>query len=164
MKILKFPDPFLFKVVDEVTLFDEQLTKEANEMVELMYQAKGIGLAANQVGLNKRIFVMQSDKANSATPYFFVNPKIINLSEKKEISEEGCLSFPKLYAGVARNKEVTVSWQDLNGEAKKKTFSGLEAVCVQHEIDHLNGVVFVSHLSPVKKGMALTKFQKLQSR
>lgn len=159
MKILKFPDPFLFKVVDEVTSFDEQLKTEALEMLELMHQSKGVGLAANQVGLNKRIFIMQCD---SGPAYFFVNPKIVKLSENKAKEEEGCLSFPQLYFPLERAKDVTVQWQDLNGNPHEKTFSGLEAVCVQHETDHLNGIVFVNHLSNTKKMMVLNKYQKMK--
>lgn len=164
MKVLKFPDPFLFKVVPEVTVFDEKLKAEAQEMIKLMHESNGVGLAANQVGLNKRIFVMQCEKANPESLYHFVNPKILECSSEKSLEQEGCLSFPKLYVSVERNKTANLEWQDLDGKIHQKTFYGLEAICVQHELDHLNGIVFINHLSTAKRILALGKLKKLQSK
>ncbi len=162
LKVLKYPDPFLFKVVEDVKSFDEELQKNATEMLETMIESKGVGLAANQVGINKRIFVMKCDIQKE--PYVFINPIISEMSEDKVNDEEGCLSFPSLYFQVSRAKTVKLQWQDLNNKVHEEVFGGLEAVCVQHECEHLNGVVFINKLSPMKKTMVLNKFSKLNKK
>lgn len=162
MKLLKYPDPFLFKKVQEVTEFNDELQKNAQEMLSLMKESEGVGLAANQVGLNKRIFVMQC--TNDKPPYIFINPKIIYESPEMTEYQEGCLSFPQLYIDLDRSKSVTVQWADLQGIMQSEDFSGLEAVCVQHEIDHLNGIVFVNKLKPTKKQLVINKYMKLKKK
>ncbi len=162
MKLLKYPDPFLFKKVQEVTEFNDELQKNAQEMLSLMKDSEGVGLAANQVGLNKRIFVMQC--TNDKPPYIFINPKIIHESPEMTEYQEGCLSFPQLYIDLDRSKSVTVQWVDLQGLMQSEDFSGLEAVCVQHEIDHLNGIVFVNKLKPTKKQLVINKYMKLKKK
>jgi peptide deformylase len=162
LKVLKYPDPFLFKVVEDVKIFDEELQKNAVEMLETMIESKGVGLAANQVGINKKIFVMKCDIKKE--PYVLINPVIIEMSEEKMNDEEGCLSFPSLYFQLQRSKTVKLKWQDLIGEFHEEIFSDLEAVCVQHECEHLNGIVFINKLSPMKKTMVLNKFSKLNKK
>lgn len=160
MKVLKYPDPFLFKKVKEVVHFDQMLKKEASEMINLMKQSEGVGLAANQVGLDKQIFVMQCTQDKE--PYVFINPEIIEASQDNTPYQEGCLSFPNLYIELERSKQVRLKWQDIDGLEKTEEFSGLEAVCVQHELDHLNGIVFVNKLKPAKKQIVLNKYSKLK--
>lgn len=160
MKVLKYPDPFLFKKVKEVIHFDDKLKQESLNMLDLMEKSEGVGLAANQVGLDKQIFVMQCTQDKD--PYIFINPVIIEHSNENSSYQEGCLSFPNLYIDLERSKSVTLKWLDLNGEEKKEQFSGLEAVCVQHELDHLNGIVFVNKLKPAKKQLVLNKYSKLK--
>lgn len=160
MKILKYPDPFLFKKVKEVLKFDETLKKESLEMIEIMKTSEGVGLAANQVGLDKQIFVMQC--TIEKPPYVFINPEIIEVSQENTPYQEGCLSFPNLYIELERSKQVKLKWQDIDGIEQTEDFSGLEAVCVQHELDHLNGIVFVNKLKPAKKQIVLNKYSKLK--
>lgn len=160
MKVLKYPDPFLFKKVKEVINFDDKLKQESLDMLDLMEKSEGVGLAANQVGLDKQIFVMQCTQDKE--PYVFINPVIIEHSNENSSYQEGCLSFPNLYIDLERSKSVTLKWLDLNGQEKKEQFSGLEAVCVQHELDHLNGIVFVNKLKPAKKQLVLNKYSKLK--
>lgn len=162
MKILKYPNPFLFKKVKEVNDFNDTLKLEAMEMLQIMKDYEGVGLAANQVGLDKRIFVMQCD--SNKEPYIFVNPKIINESEEKEINQEGCLSFPDLFIELERNKMVNLKWQDLEGNFKEEKFNDLESICVQHELEHLEGVVFVNKLKPTKKQIVLNKYMRMKSK
>lgn len=158
MKILKYPDPFLFKAVKEVTNFNEELNLEAEEMIKIMRENNGVGLAANQVGLDKQVFVMQCKDETSL--YIFINPEIIELSEEKAIQEEGCLSFPELYFELNRSKKVKVKWQDVSGKENEKEFDGLEAICIQHETDHLKGTVFINHLKPAKKQLVMNKYMR----
>lgn len=160
MKVLKYPDPFLFKKVKDVIIIDNILKLEAQEMIKIMKDNEGVGLAANQVGLDKRIFVMHCIQEKE--PYIFINPEIIE--ESKEITpyQEGCLSFPNLYIELDRSKTVKLKWTNLEGEEKIEEFSALEAVCVQHELDHLNGIVFVNKLKPTKKQIVLNKYMKMK--
>lgn len=162
MKVLKYPDPFLFKKVKEVIEFNEILKLNAIEMLKIMKESEGVGLSANQVGLDKRIFVMQCNEDKE--PYVFINPKIINQSVDKEFYKEGCLSFPKLYIDLERSKSITLQWQDLDGSLKQDNFSNLEAICVQHEVEHLEGIVFINKLKPTKKQMVLNKYIKMKSK
>mgnify|MGYP001205401055 CR=1 FL=1 len=163
MKILEYPDPFLFKKVDSVSVFDESLKKQALDMIDTMNNSNGVGLSANQVGINKRIFVMNCVGEESPT-YVFINPIIKNNQSEDCVDKEGCLSFPGLYIDVKRKKSVVVQWQDLDGSFQEKEFFGLEAVCVQHEIDHLDGIVFVNRLSGASKMLALNKLKKIRKK
>lgn len=160
MKILKYPDPFLFKTVKKVTNFDENLKSEVEEMLKTMKENQGVGLAANQVGLDKRVFVMQC--VQEKEPYVFINPEIIEKSTEVIEYQEGCLSFPNLYIDLDRNKSITLKWTNLDETEQKEEFSELEAVCIQHELDHLNGIVFVNKLKPTKKQLVLNKYMKMK--
>lgn len=163
MRILEFPDPFLFKKVEEVSIFDENLKVQVEDMVATMFTSKGVGLSANQVGLNKRIFVMNCVGEESST-YVFINPTIKESSKEDCLDKEGCLSFPGLYIDVKRKKSVVVRWQDLEGNFQEKEFFGLEAICVQHEIDHLDGIVFINKLAGASKLLAMNKLKKLRRK
>ena len=158
MKILKYPNPFLFKRVQEVKIFDKFLEVEIEEMKRLMLESNGIGLAANQVGLDKKIFIMKIKNENRIE--VFINPEIINKSSDMITYEEGCLSFPELYINLNRSKVVILKWQDVNGEFKEKEFDELESICIQHEYDHINGIVFTNNLNSTKRQLVLNKYLK----
>ena len=133
-------------------------------MLETMYDAPGIGLAAPQVGVTKRLLVMDCVKEEGETPrpLVLINPAVTWESEDKATYEEGCLSIPDQYAEVERPSEVDVSWTDLDGVARSERFGGLWATCVQHEIDHLNGTLFIDYLKPLKRQMITRKMVKLK--
>ena len=162
--ILIHPDPRLKKTADEVADVSDELRKLADEMLATMYAAPGIGLAAPQIGINDRLIVLDCEKADEATPRPLVmfNPIVTAKSDELNTYEEGCLSIPDQYADVTRPSEVTVSWMDQNGTAQTETFDGLWATCVQHEIDHLNGILFIDYLKPLKRQMITRKMQKLK--
>ena len=162
MKIVHFPHPSLLTKSALVIEFNSELNTIVNEMIELMHEADGVGLAANQVAINKRIFVMQCTK--DKPPYVFINPEILETSMSEEKNEEGCLSFPGLYIEVPRQQWVDVQWKNTKGETLQERFTGLEAVCVQHETDHLNGINFVDKIGNVKKMMSLKKYTKMKKR
>ena len=162
MKVLKYPDPLLFKRVENVHEFNEELKLQSQEMLTTMKNYGGVGLAANQVGLDKRMFVMQCSVEKP--PYIFINPIVVKKSDDITPYEEGCLSFPDLRIELERPAQITISWQDLHGNQNEESFSGLEAVCVQHEIDHLDGIVFVNKLKPTKKQMVLKKYMKTKEK
>ena len=137
MKILKFPDPNLFIICNEVTVFGEELKTLLESMYHIMVKNKGIGLAANQVGLNYRMFVMKGPEGEK---HFFVNPKIVSKSTTSAKIKEGCLSAPGEFLELSeRSSWVKISYQNETGENKEAVFRDLHSVCVQHEIDHLNG-------------------------
>lgn len=162
--ILIHPDPRLKKVATEVADVSDDLRKLADEMLATMYAAPGIGLAAPQIGINDRLIVLDCEKEDDAAPRPLVmfNPVVIEKSDSMNTYEEGCLSIPDQYADVTRPEAVTVSWMDQNGNAKSETFDGLWATCVQHEIDHLEGVLFIDYLKPLKRQMITRKMQKLK--
>lgn len=161
LPILQYPDPILSQIAEPVTSFDDNLKLLASNMAETMYSAPGIGLAANQVGVLKRIIVVDvsEDHSNLLT---LINPEILAHSDTLEECEEGCLSLKGLYEKVKRPDKVTVRAQNLDGQPFEIQAEGLLAVCLQHEIDHLNGIVFIDHLSRLKKDRAKTKLQKLR--
>ena len=162
--ILIHPDPRLKKVADPVTSFDRELARLADDMLETMYDAPGIGLAAPQIGVGARLLVMDCVKEESAAPrpLVLVNPEITQVSDALSTYEEGCLSIPEQYADVTRPAEVTVRWQDVTGAEHSEQFTGLWATCVQHEIDHLNGKLFIDYLTPLKRQLITRKMQKLK--
>lgn len=163
--IIKIPDPVLKQVAKEVQTVDDSVRAQLDRMLHTMYEAPGIGLAANQVGLLNRVIVMdiaQREEADTRKPIFMVNPQIIWESEEPSTWEEGCLSIPGQYADVVRPLEVRVKYLDYHGKAQEGTFEGLASHCVQHEIDHLNGVLFIDHISALKRNMILKKVKKLQ--
>lgn len=162
MKILKYPDPFLFKKLKPVIQFDESLYLLGTEMLATMSANNGVGLAANQVGVDKRIFVMKC--GINQPSYIFINPLITNKSFEVESNDEGCLSVPSIYVPIQRAKSVILSWKDTKGEAHEKTFEGIESICIQHELEHLDGIVFINKLMPVKKTMILNKYNSYRKK
>lgn len=162
--ILLHPDPRLKAVCDPVDAFDKDLRALADDMLETMYDAPGIGLAAPQVGVMNRMLVMDcvKDDLAAAEPMVLINPRVIDASTDLNVYDEGCLSIPDQYAGVERPARVKVEWSDLDGKTVQKEFDGLWATCVQHEIDHLNGKLFIDYLKPLKRQMITRKMQKLK--
>lgn len=162
--ILLHPDPRLKKVSTEVSDISDALRVLADDMLETMYDAPGIGLAAPQVGVLERLIVLDCVKTEEGTPRPLVmfNPRILACSDEKNIYEEGCLSIPEHYADVERPKVVEVEWMDRDGGLQRKTFDGLWATCVQHEIDHLDGKLFIDYLRPLRRQMITRKMVKLK--
>ena len=162
--ILIHPDPRLKKVCEPVGEITADLCKLAEDMLQTMYDAPGVGLAAPQVGVLKRVIVMDCVKQADIPPRPMVlfNPEVVWSSEDLATYEEGCLSIPEQYAEVQRPERVQVRWLGLDGTAQQEEFAGLWATCVQHEIDHLNGRLFIDHLGPLKRQMITRKMQKLK--
>ncbi len=163
--IIKVPDPVLKAVAKEVQTIDAALQAQMDRMLKTMYEAPGIGLAANQVGLLNRVIVMdvaQREEPETRKPICMVNPEIIWESEEPSFWEEGCLSIPGQFAEVQRPLEVRVRYLDYHGKTQEGLFSELASHCVQHEIDHLNGVLFIDHISTLKRNMILKRMKKLQ--
>jgi peptide deformylase len=158
LPILRFPDPRLKKVATLVTRIDEGTRKLVADMAETMYEAPGIGLAATQVDVHQRIVVIDVSEDKSDLQVF-INPTLGHC-EGSQVGEEGCLSVPGIYDKVERSERVTVSYLDLDGKQQKLEAEGLLAVCIQHEIDHLNGTVFVDHLSLLKQTRIKNKMAK----
>jgi peptide deformylase len=171
--ILEAPDPRLRTISTPVETFDDDLRELVADMFETMYAAPGIGLAAIQVGVPKRVLVIdlqqpgpdQPDGSPGVpvpAPRVFINPAISDPSSDRHIYSEGCLSLPEIYADVERPRTVRVRWQDLDGAKHEEEVDELMATCLQHEMDHLNGVLFIDHLSRLKRDMALKKLEKLR--
>lgn len=162
--ILIHPDPRLKKLCEPVAEVTADLGKLADDMLETMYAAPGIGLAAPQIGVLRRIVVMDCVKAEDEPPRPMVlfNPEITWSSEELSTYEEGCLSIPDQYAEVQRPAEVRVRWMGLDGKSQEEQFAGLWATCVQHEIDHLNGKLFIDYLGLMKRQMITRKMEKLK--
>ncbi|MBS0383325.1 MAG: peptide deformylase [Proteobacteria bacterium] len=158
LDILEFPDPRLRLKAQPVETFDADLQKLADDMLETMYEAPGIGLAATQVNVQKRLLVLDVSETHDA-PMVFVNPELLE-TRGTEVCQEGCLSFPGVYADVQRKDWIRVRAQDAAGKSFELETDGLLAVCIQHEIDHLDGKVFVDHLSPLKRALLLRKLEK----
>ncbi len=162
--ILLHPDPRLKQVCSEIADSSDELRALGADMLETMYAAPGIGLAGPQIGVMQRIIAMDCNKSDEeeARPLVMLNPEVIAASDELNVYEEGCLSIPDQYADVTRPKVVEVAWMDLDGIAQRETFDGLWATCVQHEIDHLNGKLFIDHLKPLKRQMITRKMVKLK--
>ncbi|MBU6267405.1 MAG: peptide deformylase [Sphingomonadales bacterium] len=180
LPIIEAPDPALKQVSARVEVFDAALETLVNDMFETMYDAPGIGLAAIQVGVPLRVVVMDlqepDDEAEpehcddggcghdhrpvKKNPLVFINPELSDPSEDYSVYREGCLSVPDIFADVERPAAVTLRWQDLKGEVHQQALDGLMATCIQHELDHLEGVLFIDHLSRLKRSMALKKLEK----
>ena len=158
LKILEFPDPRLRKKAVPVTAVDDALRQLIDDMFETMYDAPGIGLAATQVDVHRRLLVADVS-AEKDDPYVLINPEIV-ASDGVEVSEEGCLSVPGYYEEVERAEHVRVKYLDRNGESIEADFEGLLAVCVQHEIDHLDGRLFVDYLSEAKRQRIRKRLEK----
>jgi len=158
LNILEFPDPRLKTVANEVKNFDSELKKLVEDMTETMYIANGIGLAATQVNVHKRLLVLDVSESQDQ-PRVYINPQILT-SEGEQTHEEGCLSVPGIYANVKRAENITVRAQDGSGNVFEEQLEGLHAVCIQHEMDHLVGRLFVDYLSPLKRNMVKKKLEK----
>lgn len=160
--ILIHPDPRLKKPCEPIAEVSAELTQLAADMLETMYDAPGIGLAAPQIGVMRRMIVMDCIKDGPPEPMVLLNPEVIWSCEDLSTYEEGCLSIPDQYADVKRPASVKVRWMDLSGEIQERQFDGLWATCVQHEIDHLNGKLFIDYLGPLKRQMITRKMEKLK--
>ena len=182
-EIIEVPDARLKQVSAPVTQFNEALRTLVADMLETMYDAPGIGLAAIQVGVPLRVLVIDlqpddpdaepevchahGDEAHThqptkREPQVFINPEILDPSEEHRVYQEGCLSVPEIYADVERPARIRARWQDLDGTVHEQAMDGLMATCLQHEMDHLEGVLFIDHLSRLKRSMALKKLEKLR--
>ena len=163
--ILILPDKRLRQVSEPVKKIDAGIRKLVDDMFETMYEAPGIGLAAIQVGTPKRVVTMDlAKKDDPKAPQVFINPEVVWSSEDKATYEEGCLSIPEFYDEVERPAHVKVKYLDLEGAPHEIEANGLLATCLQHEIDHLNGVLFIDHLSKLKRDRVLKKFTKAAKR
>jgi peptide deformylase len=176
LPILVVPDPRLKVVSTPVTVFDAELKTLVADMFETMYDAPGIGLAAIQVGVPKRVLVIDlqepaeqdhehgehcnHDHDVVRNPRIFINPEILDPSADHAVYNEGCLSVPDQYAEVERPAAIRVRWQDLDGKVHEEKMDGLMATCLQHEMDHLEGILFIDHLSRLKRAMVLKKIEK----
>ena len=155
------PDPILRKKSEILEKVDDVLRKLMDDMLETMYAAPGIGLAAVQVGILKRLIVIDiSKEKEKKDPLFLINPEIISRSKKTSIREEGCLSLPGHFAEIERPAECQIKYIDYNGKEKELKAGGLLATCIQHEVDHLNGILFIDYLSKLKKDMIVKKLIK----
>ena len=159
LTLLHYPDPRLHTVAKPISKVDDRIRKLADDMLETMYAAEGVGLAATQVNVHERLFVMDTSEMRDQ-PYVFINPEIIERSAEMRIGDEGCLSVPDVRDKVNRHAEVTVRALDRNGKPFDLQAQGLAAICIQHEMDHLLGKVFVEYLSLLKRDRIKTKLLK----
>jgi peptide deformylase len=173
--ILEVPDPRLKTVSTPVETFDDDLRTLVADMFETMYDAPGIGLAAIQVGVPKRVLVIDlqdggvppsaeggEEPEPVKNPRVFINPEILDPSDEYTLYNEGCLSVPDQYADVERPSTIRARWQDLDGKVHEEAMDGLMATCLQHEMDHLEGILFIDHLSRLKRQMVLKRLEKLR--
>jgi peptide deformylase len=159
--LIILPDPLLRQLSKPIEQVDSEITRLADDMLETMYDAPGIGLAAIQIGVPRRMLVIDvSREEEENRPLVFINPQIVKSSDERSVYEEGCLSIPDYYAEVERPAVVTVSYVDREGKEQMLDADGLLATCLQHEIDHLNGVLFIDHISRLKREMVIKKFTK----
>ena len=159
LTILRYPDPRLHTIAKPVATVDARLQTLVDDMLETMYAAEGIGLAATQVNVHERLIVLDTSEERDK-PLVLINPEIIWASDEKKINDEGCLSVPGIYDGVERAVSVKVQALDLDGKTQVHEADGLTSVCIQHEMDHLMGKVFVEYLSPLKRNRIKTKMIK----
>ncbi len=159
--LIILPDPLLRQASKSIEQIDTEIQRLADDMLETMYDAPGIGLAAIQIGVPRRLLVIDvAREGEEKKPLVFINPEIVASSDERSVYEEGCLSIPDYYAEVERPARVTVKHLDRNGKEQLTEADGLLATCVQHEIDHLNGVLFIDHISRLKRDMVIKKFTK----
>ena len=163
LTILRYPDPRLHTVAKPVATVDARLKTLVDDMLETMYASDGIGLAATQVNVHERLIVMDVSEARDQ-PLVLINPEIVWASNEKKINDEGCLSVPGIYDGVERSTAVKVRALDGNGQSREIDAEGMLAICIQHEMDHLLGKVFVEYLSPLKRNRIKTKLLKQQKQ
>ncbi len=162
-RILTVPDPVLKQVSTPVGAVDDDIRALMDDMLETMYAAPGIGLAAVQVGVPKRVIVMDlAREGEEPQPRYFVNPEIVTANRDLLPYEEGCLSVPDIYDEVERPSQVRIRYMNYDGEQVEEDCEGLYAVCIQHEMDHLNGVLFIDHLSRLKRQRAIQKVKKAE--
>ncbi|MFC3111262.1 peptide deformylase [Undibacterium arcticum] len=159
LNILRYPDPRLNKVARPVTVFDARLKQLVADMAETLYEAPGVGLAATQVDVHQQLVVIDTSDTHDALQVF-INPEIVWASAEKKVYDEGCLSVPGVYDDVERPAQVKVRALDIDGKPFELTADGLLAVCIQHEMDHLKGKVFVEYLSPLKRNRIKSKMIK----
>ncbi len=165
LNVIEIPDPVLYKKAEEVKEVTLEIKKLLSDMLETMYKTNGVGLAGNQIGVLKRVVVIDcAPKEEEPDPIKMVNPKIIFKSEEMVCHNEGCLSIPREYADVIRHEKVTVEYLDENGIKQQRTATGLLAIAIQHELDHLEGILFIDHLSPLKRKMLLKHLEKRRKR
>ena len=171
LPLVEYPNPLLHEKSKPVTCIDDDLRKTLDDMLETMYADKGVGLAAPQVGLLKRMIVIDAEQQEDETgkhvkgkPMFIINPEIITASEETIIFCEGCLSVPGQKADVVRHQKITVRYQDKEGKQKTIEAEDYLAVILQHEIDHLDGILYIDHLSRLKRNMLLKKLQKSREK
>ncbi|MDR7143563.1 peptide deformylase [Rhizobium sp. BE258] len=159
--LIILPDPVLRQASKPIERVDGELKRLADDMLETMYDAPGIGLAAIQIGVPRRMLVIDvAREGEDKQPQVFINPEILKSSEERSVYEEGCLSIPDYYAEVERPAVVTLRYLDRDGKEQIVDADGLLATCLQHEIDHLNGVLFIDHISRLKREMVIKKFTK----
>ena len=159
--LIILPDPLLRQASKPIEQIDTEIQRLADDMLETMYDAPGIGLAAIQIGVPRRMLVIDvAREGEEKKPLVFINPEIVASSDERSVYEEGCLSIPDYYAEVERPARVTVKHLDRDGKELITEAEGLLATCVQHEIDHLNGVLFIDHISRLKREMVIKKFTK----
>jgi peptide deformylase len=159
--LIILPDPLLRQVSAPIERVDAELEQLINDMLETMYEAPGIGLAAIQVGVPRRLLVIDLAKeGEEPAPLVFINPEILKSSDERSVYEEGCLSIPDYYAEVERPASITVKAIGRDGKETVTEADGLLATCLQHEIDHLNGVLFIDHISRLKREMVIKRFTK----
>ena len=160
-KILLYPNSLLLKKSARIEKFDENLVSLSRDLIDTMYDADGVGLAAPQLGVNKRIFVMDcSGEDDDKDCRIFINPEIEHESEDMSSYKEGCLSIPGISEEISRPKIIKVLYQDLNGDLQRRSYDGLWSTCFQHELDHLNGKLFIDHRRPMKKILVKNKMKK----
>ena len=165
LQIITVPNPLLKEKSEDVKEFDQNLKNTIRNMYDTLYSSgNGIGLAAPQVGIMKRIVVIDIKEKEKSNPITFINPKIVKKSKETFVNEEGCLSIPDFFANVERHKEVEVQWLNENGDLKSANYNGLMSICIQHEIDHLNGVLFIDHISKIKRKMAVERVLKQKKK
>ena len=165
MQIIVAPDSRLNQISKKVEIIDDSIISTLDQMLECMYQNNGIGLAAPQVGILKRLVVIDcSDNQDIKKPLKLINPEITKLSKNISEFEEGCLSLPSQYAKVTRPSEITLKYRNIEGLICGSQFNGLEATCIQHEIDHLDGKLFVDHISKLKKNIIIKKLKKFKKK
>jgi len=164
-EIITVPNPLLKTVSKPVDTIDSKILGILNDMLETMYAAPGIGLAAIQIGIPKRLLVIDIGRDNeNRDPHFFINPQILDPAEELSSFEEGCLSVPGVWEEIERPNECNVRFLDINGDEKNIRYSGMMATVIQHEMDHLNGIVFVDYLSRLKKDRAIKKSIKSRTQ
>jgi peptide deformylase len=165
LPIITAPDPRLKTVASRIDAADDDIRRLMDDMLETMYAAPGVGLAAPQVGISKRVIVVDVARTGDAPePMQMANPEIIEASSERSTVEEGCLSLPEHFAEVKRPERVRVRYLDRENDIREQEMDGFLATCVQHEIDHLDGVLFVDHISGLKRGMIMRKLTKLKKQ